>query len=201
MNPNLQTELRRFIPSNVVSKLNKFYYENDAHLAKAIDTAIATVLLGIFNKISEKDLYMDTLEYVSETEFYREIEFNDSRLLSVDDCYKTNGDSILAQLFENKKGRISEMISNEIGVKSETAFEVFNFAALLVFSFLKHKVQDLNELNILIDEQKRGLVNSIPGGIRIILGYSNYEFIEEKRGTRKFSASAIFSNLFSPKVS
>lgn len=199
MNPNLQIELRRFISSNVVSKLNKFYFENDALLIKAIDAGIGTVLIGMLNKIEAEDFYHDTLEYVAETEFYKEIEFESYRLLSVDDCYSAFGDSILSQLFENKKARITEMISNELGIKSETACEVFNFSALLVFSYLSSRKQNVNELAAIIENQKRGLLNSIPGGIKIILGYSNYEYVDEKT-TRRIRTS-IFSNLFSSKAS
>ncbi|WP_432222784.1 DUF937 domain-containing protein [Flavobacterium sp. TMP13] len=200
MNPNLQIELKRFISSNVVSKLNKFYFENDSLLNKAIDAAIGTLFLGILNKSEAEDLYKDTLEYVAEIEFYNEIEFESSRLLSVDDCYKTYGDSILSQLFENKKERITEMISNEIGIKSETACEIFNFAALLSFSYFCNKKKSLSELKALIEEQKRGILNTIPSGIKIIMGYTNYEYVEEKSG-RRFSTSSIFSTLFSSKVS
>lgn len=201
MNPNLQIELKRFVSSNVIAKLNKFYFENDAALVKAIDAAIATVLLGLLNKIKEEDLYTDTLLYVQETEFFQEIEFDSSRLLSVDDCYKTYGDSILSQLFENKKDRIGEMISNEVTVKSETATEVFNFASLLVFSFLNHRKQNLKELKELIEDQKRDLLNTLPGGIKMILGYSNYEYLDEKKNDRFSSKTSIFSALFSSKVS
>lgn len=199
MNPNLQIELNRFISSNVISKLNKFYFENDSLLSKSIDAAIATVLLGILNKIDAEDLYQDTLEYVTELEFYKEIDFDSSRLLSVDDCYKAHGDSILSQLFENKKSRITEMISNEIGIKSETACEIFNFAALLVFSYFNNRKQQLGDVNALIEDQKRGILSNIPGGIKIILGYSNCEYVEEKKGRRL--STSIFSNLFSSKVS
>jgi hypothetical protein len=53
MTPNLQIELRRFISSNVVSKLNKFYFENDALLIKGIDVSIGTVLMGLYNRAEE----------------------------------------------------------------------------------------------------------------------------------------------------
>ena len=56
MTPNLQIELRRFISSNVVSKLNKFYFENDALLIKGIDVSIGTVLMGLYNKAEESGL-------------------------------------------------------------------------------------------------------------------------------------------------
>jgi hypothetical protein len=195
MNPNLQIELRRFISSNVVSKLNKFYFENDALLIKAIDASIGTVLIGVYNKIHEVSLYNDLVEIVGDTEFYKEIDFESGRLLSVDECYKDEGNKLLKRIFDNKKGRITEMVSNEVGIKSETAREVLNFSALLVLSYFSYKKQLQEDLQLMLEEQKRGVLNSIPLGIKIILGFSSHEVVEEKRKSR-FSNS-IFNHIFS----
>lgn len=195
MNPNLQIELRRFISSNVVSKLNKFYFENDALLIKAIDASIGTILIGAHNKIHEVELYNELIDIVEVTEFYKEIDFESGRLLSVNDCYKNEGNKLLKRIFDNKKSRISEMVSNEIGIKSETAREVLNFSALLVFSYFNYKKQLREDLQSTLEEQKRGVLNSIPLGIKIILGFSSYEVVEEKSKS-KFSNS-IFNHIFS----
>ena len=69
---------------------------------------------------------------------------------------------ILKEIFTNKKGRISEMISNEVGIKSETAREILNFSALLVVSYLKNNIQLLDSLKLLLEDQKRDILNSIP---------------------------------------
>lgn len=180
MTPNLQIELRRFISSNVVSKLNKFYFENDALLIKAIDVSLGTILMGMYNKIDEITFFDEILEKVEDTRFYAEVDFEAGRILSVDDCYAIEGNSILKQIFTNKKGRISEMISNEVGIKSETAREVLNFSGLLFISYLKNNVQLLPSLKLLLEDQKRDILNSIPPGIKIILGFSCYESVEEK---------------------
>lgn len=195
MNPNLQIELRRFISSNVVSKLNKFYFENDALLIKAIDASIGTILIGAHNKIHDGDLYNELIDIVEVTEFYKEIDFESGRLLSVNDCYKNEGNKLLKRIFDNKKSRITEMVSNEIGIKSETAREVLNFSALLVFSYFNFKKQLQESLQSTLEEQKRGILNSIPLGIKIILGFSSYEVVEEKSKS-KFSNS-IFNHIFS----
>ncbi|AYN05455.1 MULTISPECIES: DUF937 domain-containing protein [unclassified Flavobacterium] len=195
MNPNLQIELRRFISSNVVSKLNKFYFENDALLIKAIDASIGTILIGAHNKIHDGDLYNELIDIVEVTEFYKEIDFESGRLLSVNDCYKNEGNKLLKRIFDNKKSRITEMVSNEIGIKSETAREVLNFSALLVFSYFNFKKQVQESLQSTLEEQKRGILNSIPLGIKIILGFSSYEVVEEKSKS-KFSNS-IFNHIFS----
>lgn len=192
MTPNLQIELRRFISSNVISKLNKFYFENDALLIKAIDVSLGTVLMGCYNNFDEKALEEMT-ETVPDSTFYKEVDFTSSRILSVDDNYKSEGNQFLEQIFTSKKARITEMISNEVGIKSETAREVLNFSTLLILSYLKYNAEVTSSLKLLLDEQKRDILNSIPPGIKIILGFSCYETVEEKNNSR--FARSIF-NLF-----
>ena len=197
MTPNLQIELRRFISSNVVSKLNKFYFENDALLIKGIDVSIGTILMGLYNKTEEPDFYTEIVSMMKEdSTFYQEIDFNAGRILSVDDCYRLEGNVYLKELFANKKGRISEMVSNEVGIKSETAREILNFSALLVASYLKNNIQLLDSLKLLLDDQKRDILNSIPPGIKIILGFSCYESVEEKNQSIGRSIFTLFGHNF-----
>jgi hypothetical protein len=187
MIPNLQIELRRFISSNVISKLNKFYYENDALLIKGVDVSIGTILMGCYSYADEKS-FKKTTKSLEKTLFYKEIDFVAERILSVDDCYKTEGNTYLELLFANKKARITEMISNEVGIKSETAREILNFSVLLTLSYLRNNSEITANLKSLLDEQKREILNSIPPGIKIILGFSCYESssssIEEKTHPR-----------------
>ena len=98
MTPNLQIELRRFISSNVVSKLNKFYFENDALLIKGIDVSIGTILMGLYNKASESGFYKEMIDLIKEdSSFYQEVDFTSGRILSVDDCYRVEGNPILKE--------------------------------------------------------------------------------------------------------
>ncbi len=197
MTPNLQIELRRFISSNVVSKLNKFYFENDALLIKGIDVSIGTILMGLYNKAEESDFYSEIVSLIQEdSTFYQEVDFNAGRILSVDDCYRLEGNVLLKELFSNKKGRISEMVSNEVGIKSETAREILNFSALLVMSYLRFNLQLIESLKLLLEDQKRDILNSIPPGIKIILGFSNYETVEDKNQSIGRSIFTLFGHNF-----
>jgi hypothetical protein len=76
------------------------------------------------------------------------------------------------------------MISNEVGIKSETAREVLNFSTLLIISYLNYNPELTSSLKLLLDDQKRDILNSIPPGIKIILGFSCYETVEEKNNSR-----------------
>ena len=197
MTPNLQIELRRFISSNVVSKLNKFYFENDALLIKGIDVSIGTILMGLYNKAEEADFYSEIVAMIKEdSTFFQEIDFNAGRILSVDDCYRLEGNILLKELFSNKKGRISEMVSNEVGIKSETAREILNFSALLVLSYLRYNLQLIESLKLLLEDQKRDILNSIPPGIKIILGFSCHETVEDKSQSMGRSIFTLFGHNF-----
>ena len=197
MTPNLQIELRRFISSNVVSKLNKFYFENDALLIKGIDVSIGTVLMGLYNRAEESGFYKELTTLIADdSTFYQEVDFTSGRILSVDDCYRLKGNAILKGIFTEKKGRISEMISNEVGIKSETAREILNFSALLVVSYLKNNMQLLDSLKLLLEEQKREILNSIQPGIKIILGFSCHEVVEDKNQSMGRSIFTLFGHNF-----
>jgi hypothetical protein len=197
MTPNLQIELRRFISSNVVSKLNKFYFENDALLIKGIDVSIGTVLMGLYNKAEESGFYKNIVTLLEDNStFYGEVDFTSGRILSVDDCYRIEGNELLKEIFSNKKGRISEMISNEVGIKSETAREILNFSALLVVSYLKNNAQLIKNLKLLLEDQKRDILNSIQPGIKIILGFSCHETVEEKNQAMGRSVFTLFGHNF-----
>jgi hypothetical protein len=198
MTPNLQIELRRFISSNVVSKLNKFYFENDALLIKGIDVSIGTVLMGLYNRAEESGFYKELTKLIADdSTFYQEVDFASGRILSVDDCYRLEGNALLKGIFTEKKGRISEMISNEVGIKSETAREILNFSALLVVSYLKNNIQLLDSLKLLLEEQKREILNSIQPGIKIILGFSCYEAaVEDKNQSMGRSIFTLFGHNF-----
>jgi hypothetical protein len=197
MTPNLQIELRRFISSNVVSKLNKFYFENDALLIKGIDVSIGTILMGLYNKSEEADFYSEIVSMLPESStFYQEVDFTAGRILSVDECYRLEGNPLLKELFSNKKGRISEMVSNEVGIKSETAREILNFSVLLVVSYLRYNLQLIESLKLLLEDQKRDVLNSIPPGIKIILGFSNYETVEDKNQSIGRSIFTLFGHNF-----
>ncbi|MBF4492102.1 hypothetical protein IRZ83_08050 [Flavobacterium sp. JLP] len=197
MTPNLQIELRRFISSNVVSKLNKFYFENDALLIKGIDVSIGTILMGLYNKAGESGFYKEIISLIEDNStFYQEVDFVSGRILAVDDCYRLEGNALLKEIFTTKKGRISEMISNEVGIKSETAREILNFSALLVVSYLKNNIQLLDSLKLLLEEQKRDILNSIQPGIKIILGFTCHEVVEDKNQTMGRSIFTLFGHNF-----
>jgi hypothetical protein len=197
MTPNLQIELRRFISSNVVSKLNKFYFENDALLIKGIDVSIGTILLGLYNKAEDLDFYRKITSLITEdSTFYEELDFNSGSILAVDDCYQLEGNVILKEIFTTKKARISEMVSNEVGIKSETAREILNFSALLVVSYLKNNMQLIDSLRLLLEEQKRDILNSIHPGIKIILGFSCYETVDDKNQSIGRSIFSLFGHNF-----
>jgi hypothetical protein len=187
----LHNQLRSFISPFLVSKFSKEYNETEVLMKKSIETSISTILIGLNNKFDDKNLYDELMEYISNSEFYIDVKFEATKTLIINSSFNKEGCKPLNLIFSNKKDRISEMISNEIGVKSETASAILNFSAMFVFSYFKSQNQNFKSLQLLLNEQKRMILSTVPEGIRLLLGVSTFEIIEEK------SESSFTSNIFS----
>ncbi len=174
MTPILLNQLRSIITSPLISMFCKKYEENENLLKKSIDTSICTVLIGLDNIIENPSLYDNLIECITFTEFYKTIEYDNGKLSSINYSFEREGLIPLNLIFSSKKGRISEMISNEVGIKSATAGAVLNFAVMLILSHFKNEKQKIS-IQDNLNSDKKAILNTVPEGIRIILGYPNFE--------------------------
>jgi len=175
MTPILLNQLRSIITSPLISMFCKKFEENEILLKRSIDTSICTVLIGLDNIIGNTILFDKVIESISFTEFYRTTEYDNGKLSSINYSFEHEGFIPLDLIFSTKKERISEMISNEIGIKSETAGAILNFAVMLILSHFKNEMQKEKTLENDLVFDKKAMLNAVPEGIRIILGYSNFK--------------------------
>jgi hypothetical protein len=179
MTPILLNQLRSIITSSLISIFCKKFEENEIVLRKSIDASICTVLIGLDNVLKNASLYDKIIDSVSNTEFYKSLEFENGKISSINYCFEHEGNIPLNLIFSIKKGRISEMISNEIGVKSETATAILNFAVMLILSHFKNEKHKEIIIQSSVSSEKNAIIRTIPEGIRVILGYPNFEYNEE----------------------
>lgn len=187
----LHNQLRGFISPFLVSKLSREYNESEVLMKKSIETSISTILIGLNNKFDDKNLYDELMEYIANSEFYLDFKIDATKIVVINSSFNKEGFKPLNLIFSNKKERISEMISNEIGVKSETASAILNFSVMFVCSYLKNQNQNFKSLQLLINEQKRMIMSTMPEGIRLLLGVSTVEIVQEK--SKRNFASNIYS--------
>jgi hypothetical protein len=187
----LQNQLRGFISPFLVSKLSKEFNESEVLMKKSLETTICTILIGLNNRCDDKNFYDELMEYIANSEFYLDFKIEGAKIVVINSSYNKEGFKPLNLIFANKKDRISEMISNEIGVKSETASAVLNFSVMFVCSYLKNQNQNLKSLQSLIEEQKKMITSTLPQGIRLLLGVSTNEIVQEKR------QRSLVSNIYS----
>ena len=175
MTPILLNQLRSIITSPLISLFCKKFEENEIVLRRSIDTSICTVLIGLENIMDNTILYDKIIESITYTEFYKTVEFENGKLSSINYSFEHEGFIPLNLIFSAKKGRISEMISNEVGIKSETAGAILNFAVMLILSHFKNEKQKVKNIQNGLNSEKKAILNTVPEGIRVILGYSNFE--------------------------
>ncbi|HKO78017.1 MAG TPA: hypothetical protein VJU52_12405 [Flavobacterium sp.] len=176
MTPILLLQLRSIITSPLISIFCKKFEENEILLRKSIDTSICTVLIGLENIMDNTILYDKIIDSITFTEFYKTTEFENGKISSINYSFEQEGFIPLNLIFSTKKGRISEMISNEIGIKSETAGAILNFAVMLILSHFVNERQKSAIIQNDLNSEKRVILNNVPEGIRVLLGYSNFEY-------------------------
>lgn len=176
MTPILLNQLRSVITSPLISMFCKKYEENEILLKKSIDTSICTVLIGIDKIIENPSLYDNLIECITLTEFYKTLEYDNGKLSTLNYSFEKEGFTPLNLIFSTKKGRISEMISNEVGIKSATAGAVLNFAVMLILSHFKNEKQKTENIQDNLNIEKKLILNTVPEGIRILLGYANFQY-------------------------
>jgi hypothetical protein len=176
MTPILLLQLRNIITSPLISIFCKRFEENELLLRKSIDASICTVLVGLENLMDNTTLYDKLVDSITHTEFYKTTEFENGKISSINYSFEQEGFTPLNMIFSNKKARISEMISNEVGIKSGTSGAILNFAVMLVLSHFANEKQKSAIIRNDLNTQKKLILNNVPEGIRVLLGYPNFEY-------------------------
>jgi hypothetical protein len=178
MTPILLLDLRSIITSPLISIFCKKFEENEILLRKSIDASFCTVLIGLQNIMDNNVLYDKIIDSVANTQFSKSTEFENGKITSINYSFEHEGFAPLNMIFSTKKGRISEMISNEVGVKSETSGAILNFAVMVVLLHFANEKQKSAVIQNDLNTQKQLILNNVPEGIRVLLGYSNFEYEE-----------------------
>lgn len=194
MTSDLLNQFKDFISPNLLSALNRRYDENEKLLRKTIEVAICAVLIGLNDKIDDGDLYDEMVECVSKSEFFAGFKFNESKQLTIYDSFQDEGHDPLNLLFAAKKNRVSEMISNEICVKSGTASAVLDLSVMMVMSYFIKKGQNVFELSSILETEIHVISKRIPKGLKILLGISTNEYVEDDSSSK--GSSSIYNFFF-----
>lgn len=180
---NLVSHFKNLISKDLFLKLSVCLDEKEALLRSVIEASICTVLVGVEKSIDFQQLLRSLGELNVVNEHEMDNLYSNELLLS-------SGQLFLDKLFPSKKDRISEMISNEICVKSETARAILNLVAIVILTTLKKDPP--KNLISLLESQSHILYGHLPKGVRLVLGIPNLEYeskylIENERPIFGFS--------------
>jgi hypothetical protein len=174
------------VSNDLSVKLATLCNERENQLKKAYEVCICTILVGIKN-CKDLDVLLNAVDEI-EVSFEKQLD----NFYTSDNLF-TEAFMYLNCLFPNKKERLSEMISNEICIKSESARLVFNLITLLLLTNLKKEVP--KNLFSILDKEASLLYGSLPRGVRLLLGIPNaeraYDYSENK--TQEVATFSFFS--------
>jgi hypothetical protein len=175
----LLNQLRSTISTSLISFFCKNYEENEIVIRKSIDTAICSILIGLDNVIKNNLFYDKIIESIAQSDFLKDLQIENGKIYSINYSFEREAQIPLHLIFSIKKNRISEMISNEVGIKSETALAILNFTSLFVLSHLKIEKQKAAAFTDNIKTEKTAILSTLPEGLRVLLGYSDFKCDEE----------------------
>ena len=157
---------KNLIPQELVGKLSSSFDERESQVRQAIEVSICSVLLGIKNCTDLGFLVTHSreLEDVYEWDL---CEFLQHEATYFDRNYFLN------RLFPGKRDRVSEMISNELCVKSESSRVILNLVSLLVLNNLKNEAS--GKMLSIQETELQVFCRFLPAGVRVILGVSGSE--------------------------
>lgn len=163
---DLILHFKNLIPQELIFKLSTVFNERECQLKQAIEVSISSVLLGV-KKCKSLDVLLRQVKD-SEVSYEKELEFFFRK-----EAVFSEAHYFINHLFPSKKDRISEMISNEICIKSESSRAVFNLVTLLVLTNLKEGTSE--RLVSIQETELQTFCRFLPVGVRLILGVSASE--------------------------
>ena len=174
---NLLTTLKTFITPDIVSKLSGLVGDNTAKTQSAVNFSLPALIGGLINKTSTSSGAGDVLKLLKDGNY-------DGSLLN--DLSSSLGDSnkfygmingasnTLDSVFGHNLKEVTNVISKDSGVSSNSASSILGFLAAVIMSLIGKKVlgSNLNDsgLSGLLGGQKDFIAGLIPSGIAGLLG-------------------------------
>lgn len=164
------------LTSTVVSKISSFLGESTENTNSALGSALPAILGGVMQKASTTQGASDLLNTIRTGGYDGSVLSNLGNLL--DDVKSTStlaslGSGLLGNLFGDKLGALSGVISNASGIKSGSASSLLGLAAPILMNVLGKQVMSqgisTSGLASLLMSQKDAVKAALPAGIGSIL--------------------------------
>lgn len=193
------------ITPSIISKLSGMLGEESFKTQSAVKYTLPAIIGSLINKTSTNEGSSEVLKLIKEGGYDGSMLNNlDTSMLNENKFYGIiNGASnILSSLFGHKLKDVTNLISKESGVSSNSASSLLGLLAAIIMSLIGKQVSgnnlNSNGLSGLLSGQKSFLAGLIPSGIAGLLGLAglnkittnvkNYQTTEEEKtsGLKKF---------------
>lgn len=178
MSNNLLELLKEHLSGDVVSNLAGLIGESSKNIESAVKTALPSVLAGLIDKSGDSQSIGQLFNLLTSGNYDGGVLSNLGALSRGGE--ETNkliseGKNLLASLFGNKAAGLTDLISKESGVSSESASSLLGFVMPVVLSFLGRylkieNIQNAAGLANLLNGQSGFLSSLLPAGFSGLLG-------------------------------
>lgn len=174
---NIIDMAKGYLTSEVINKASSFLGENESSTAKAVTSAIPTLVAGLMNKASDSNgasMIFNLLNSGS----------NDGSMLNNlsgmfgggDDTHNlvSKGAGLMDTLFGGKASGIADLVASASGISSKSSSSLLSMLAPVIMNLFGKEVAskglDLSGFTSLLGGQKSFISNLIPSGLTSMLG-------------------------------
>ncbi|MBL0052586.1 MAG: DUF937 domain-containing protein [Bacteroidetes bacterium] len=166
-----------YLTNEVISKASSFLGENESSTAKAVSTAIPTLVAGLMNKASDSNGASMIFNLLNSGNNNGSMLNNLSSMFGGGD--ETNnlvskGAGLMDTLFGSKSSGVADLLSSTSGISSKSSSSLLAMLAPVVMNLFGKEVAsnglDLRGFTSLLGSQKSFISGLIPSGLTSMLG-------------------------------
>lgn len=191
-NTNLVELVKNIFNQDVLNHAAMQLHENKANLEKALEGFIPAVLLRLEAKCtSSRSTILSSVVHTSKETIGEESEISEGIKNALSNEADPNGvslieksDSILNELFSNRKSYVVEAVATFAGIKPSSSLRLMSITAPAAILALYHNGQGgkpESQAFLQLVEQKQNIINSVPAGLDLTepLGLNNLSNVDQ----------------------
>ncbi len=174
MTYNLLQSAKEFFSGNLISRASSYLSEDESGVQKAVDAAIPTVGMAIFDKAKTSSGAETLLSLIREGNHNGSFLQNAAGAFDIQTSGLSKGKELLEQLLGNKTDNASAAISQYAGISKSSVLTLLSTVAPVILSLLGRHIGQSNldskGLFDFINNQKSSVTSLIPAGFSSSLG-------------------------------
>lgn len=174
---NIIDVAKGYLTQEVISKASSFLGESESNTAKAVTSALPTLVAGMLNKANDSNGISTLFNLLKGGDNNGSMLSNLAGMFSGGDSTTSmiaTGSNLISSLFGNKSDGISDLIASSSGISKSSSSSLLGMLAPFIMNLFGKEIAskglDLSAFTSLLGSQKGIISSMLPSGLTSLLG-------------------------------